>query len=244
MKILLSSHLGGCNKINGVREPVEFLHDNGLLQTMRWMWPESAKVVIVSADPDDYEKNDSVHRCMKAAFILSGLETTYVEKCDHRNMHVLDEIENIDVIIFGGGHVPTQNKFFKELNLKEKLKDYKGIVMGISAGTMNCANTVYASPELEGEAIDPNYNRWIDGLGLTDINIFPHFQELRNETLDGLRILEDITFPDSFTHEIIALNDGSYIVIDGDKKTLCGEAYSIRDGQMTQICNNGKSITL
>ncbi len=28
---------------------------------------------------------------------------------------------------------------------------------------MNCAEMVYAGPELPGEAIDPNYQRWISG---------------------------------------------------------------------------------
>ena len=50
---------------------------------------------------------------------------------------------------------------------------------------MNCADTVYAGPELEGEAIDPLYERWITGLGLTDINIFPHFQSLKDDYLDA-----------------------------------------------------------
>ena len=76
---------------------------------------------------------------------------------------------------------------------------------------MNCADTVYAGPELEGEAIDPLYERWITGLGLTDINIFPHFQSLKDDYLDGLRLIEDITYADSIGHEIIALNDGSPI---------------------------------
>ena len=59
---------------------------------------------------------------------------------------------------------------------------------------MNCADTVYAGPELEGEAIDPLYKRWITGLGLTDINIFPHFQSLKDDFLDGQRLIEDITY--------------------------------------------------
>ena len=109
---------------------------------------------------------------------------------------------------------------------------------------MNCADKVYASPELEGEAIDPNYQRWIDGLGLTDINIFPHFQGLRNDYLDGMRMIEDITCADSFTHEILALNDGTYIVIDENRKTLYGEAYSIKDGIIKQICSNGQYCEL
>ena len=62
--------------------------------------------------------------------------------------------------------------------------------------------------------------------------------------MDGLRLIEDITFADSIGHEIIALNDGSYIILDDEKATLYGEAYMIKDGHQTQICKNGESIIL
>ena len=147
-------------------------------------------------------------------------------------------------MVLSGGHVPSQNRFFKEIGLKDRLADFDGLLIAWSAGSMNCADIVYAGPELEGEAIDPNYERWISGLGLTRINIFPHFQSLRNEWLDGLRLIEDITFEDSMGHEIIALNDGTYITIEDGVTTLFGEAYRIKDGKMELICQNGMSIVL
>ena len=109
---------------------------------------------------------------------------------------------------------------------------------------MNCADIVYAGPELDGEAIDPSYKRWITGLGLTDINIFPHFQSLKDDYLDGLRLIEDITFADSIGHEIIALNDGSYILIADGKSTIYGEAYMIKDSKQWQICKDGEFLVL
>lgn len=113
-----------------------------------------------------------------------------------------------------------------------------------SAGSMNCADVVYAGPELEGEAVNPLYERWITGLGITDINILPHMQSLKDAYLDGMRVIEDITYADSVGHEIVALNNGSYIMVDGGKTTLYGEAYAIKDGQQTQICKDGQSIPL
>ena len=109
---------------------------------------------------------------------------------------------------------------------------------------MNCADVVYAGPELEGEALNPLYERWIPGLGITDINIFPHMQSLKGACLDGMRVIEDITFADSVAHEIIALNDGSYIMAADGKTTLYGEAYVIKDRQQTQICKDGQFISL
>ena len=62
--------------------------------------------------------------------------------------------------------------------------------------------------------------------------------------IDGLRMIEDVTFPDSFTHEILAINDGSYVVIEDGKQTLYGEAYMIRNGEIEKICEDGGSLEL
>ncbi len=164
--------------------------------------------------------------------------------CDTRTEELAERLSEMDVILLGGGHVPTQNAFMEHIGLKERLRKYEGLIIGGSAGSMNCAEIVYAGPESEGEAIDPNYQRWISGLGLTQLNILPHFQRLEGGILDGLRLVEDITYADSIGHEIIALNDGSYIMIDGGIETLYGEAYSIKDGCQKQICRNGESIII
>ena len=244
MKAMLTSSLGGSIKVNGIRVPDVLIQDNGLLDNLKSIWIPNARVLIICANPDNHEKNDGVYACLKEAFPMSGLSISSIEQCDDRNPNIIDNLENIDVLILAGGHVPTQNKFMKELRLKERLLDYNGIVVAWSAGSMNCADVVYAGPELEGEAVDPLYERWIIGLGITNINIFPHFQSLKDDYLDGLRLIEDITFDDSVGHELIALNDGSYIMLDNGQATLYGEAYRIKDRQLTQICKAGEHIIL
>ena len=230
--------------MNGIRVPSVLIQRNGLLNNLKSIWIADATVLIICADPSDYEKNDSVYACLKESLPMSGLSISNIDKCDDRNLNAVDALESIDVLILAGGHVPTQNRFIKQLCLRERLKDFHGIVVAWSAGSMNCADTVYAGPELEGEAIDPLYERWITGLGLTDINIFPHFQSLKDDYLDGLRLIEDITYVDSVGHEILALNDGSYIMLEDGKATLYGEAYMIKDRQHWKICSDGESIPL
>ena len=244
MKAVLTSSLGGSLKVGGKRIPSALLTDNGLLDKLKEVWINNAKVMIICASPNDYEKNDSVCECLKEAFPMSGLNISYIDKCDDRNKELIEKLEEMDVILLAGGHVPTQNEFMKKLKLKERLMNFNGLIIAWSAGSMNCATNVYASPELEGEAIDPYYKRWITGLGITEINIYPHYQLLKNEYLDGLRVMEDITYPDSFEHEILAMNDGSYIMIEDGTVVLYGEAYLIKDGCKEQICKNGESVIL
>lgn len=120
------------------------------------------------------------------------------------------------------------------------MKNYNGIVIGISAGTMNCAEVVYAQPELDGEAIDPNYQRYLEGLNLTQISVLPHFQELKELSLDGLRVVEDISVPDSKIRPFYALVDGAFILVEDNKSVLYGEGYLISDGDITMICETDK----
>ena len=244
MKAILTSYLGGSYKVDGKRLPGPLLEANGFCDQLKKIWLENARVLMICAGPFEYEKNDSVLYCIKEALPMSGFSVSSVEMCDDRTESKADDISGTDVIILTGGHVPTQNAFFKKIGLKEKLKGYEGIIIAWSAGSMNCADTVYAGPELDGEALDPNFKRWISGLGITKVNIFPHFEALRDDVLDGLRVVEDITFADSMGHEILALNDGSYIVIEDGKETLFGEAYRILDGKIELICKDGESLIL
>lgn len=244
MKAVLTSSLGGSYKVDGKRVPSVLLTDNGLLDKLKEIWIDNAKVMIICASPNEYEKNDSICGCLKEAFPMSGLSISYIDKCDDRNEELIEKLEEMDVILLAGGHVPTQNKFMKKLKLKERLTNFPGLVIAWSAGSMNCATNVYAAPELDGEAIDPDFERWIAGLGITEVNIFPHYQSLKDDYLDGLRIMEDITYADSHDHEILAMNDGSYILIEDGTEVLFGEAYLIKDGCMEQLCKNGESVVL
>ena len=244
MKVMLTSSLGGSSNVNGTRVPSILIQHNGLLDSLKSIWKQNASVLIICADPYDYDKNDSVCACLRESFPMSGLSISHIDKCDGRNPNAIDNLDGIDVLVLAGGHVPTQNKFMEQLHLRERLQSYQGIVVAWSAGSMNCANIVYAGPELEGEAIDPSYERWITGLGLTNINIFPHFQSLKDDYLDGMRLIEDITFAESIGHEIIALNDGSYILIADGKSTIYGEAYMIKEGRQRQICKDGEFLAL
>ncbi len=220
MKAILTSSLGGQVKIDGKRLPAKLPETNGLLKCIKDVWKKDSKVMIISGSPEYFDKNDSVLFCLKGAFSLSELGTSEVLMCDERNKEIIERLPEIDVLILAGGHVPTQNSFMKTIGLKERLQSWDGLLIAWSAGSMNCAEMVYAGPELPGEAIDPNYQRWICGLGITKTNIFPHFETLKDEMLDGMRLIEDITYSDSMGHEIIALNNGSFIVVDNGTEVL------------------------
>ena len=244
MIAILTSSIGGSTKVDGRRIPTVLCSDNGLLEQMKKHWKDNARVLMISADPSDYDVNDSIISCQKEAFRLSDLHVSQFELCDNRSRDLIEKLNEFDVILLVGGHVPTQNMFMKDIGLKEKMTLFSGMVIAWSAGSMNSAEIVYAQPELEGEAIDKSYNRFLTGLGVTKKMIIPHFQEIRDDILDGKRVIEDITYSDSIGREFIALNDGSYIVSDHGVETVYGEAYMIANGKQKKLCTNDSFLIL
>ncbi|MCC8182666.1 MAG: dipeptidase E, partial [Clostridiales bacterium] len=95
-----------------------------------------------------------------------------------------------------------------------------------------------------GEAVDPDYQRFIPGLGLTDINVLPHYQVVRDNILDGQHLFEDITCGDSFGNRFFALPDGSFFLSEYGECWLFGEGYLISDGEITQICADGETLRI
>lgn len=244
MKIFLTSKIGSNIKVDGARIPTHIYTDNNLHQMLKAHWKFPAKVLVVASDPDEAEINESVRSIFEQSFALSGLDTACVHLCDGRNPEIVCQIADYDVVILAGGHVPTQNRFFHSISLKEYLRKFDGILVGISAGTMNCADVVYAAPEADGESIDANYQRFLPGLGVTNLNIFPHYQKVKDEILDGRRVMEDITYPDSIGRTFYALVDGSFIHQENGKQTLYGEAYRISNGAIEKICKLDQFIEL
>ena len=218
---------------------------NGFIEELRRRLPDPIRALDICSHPDAWEITDFYAGVTQGYFEDAGFRFDRFLSLDSRNEDRAGSlVRSSDLIILGGGHVPTQNRFFQRIGLRELLHDFGGVVIGISAGSMNAADLVYAQPEEEGEAIDPAFQRFLPGLGLTKVNLLPHYQRVRDDILDGLRLFEDITYSDSMGRTFYAIPDGSYLFIEGDRTELRGEAYRIRDGRMEQISRNGQTVIL
>ena len=218
---------------------------NGFIDELFRRFPSPCDVLYVCSDPEGWEKTDLYGAIIKGWLENAGFPVRQFITLDSRNESLTDSlVRGCNVLILAGGHVPTQNRFLAKIGLKEALRTFDGVLIGISAGSMNCADTVYAQPEEDGEAVDPGYRRFLPGLGLTKTCLLPHFQDIRNNVLDGLRILEDVTFPDSADRTFYAIPDGSYLLIDNGREELRGEAFRIRDGFMEKISAENSAVLL
>ena len=209
MTLFLTSSPSGCPFEPGPDIPVLDTR-NHLVANLRAVWPDHAVLgLAIAADPHAYEENDEMCRVFLQSFAHAHLPLTDLIPCDARNQ---DEIGTLlpqsDFVMLCGGHVPTQNHFF--------------------------ARIVYAAPEEPGEAADPHYSRWLNGLGLTETRILPHYQFIREHVLDGQKV-EDIALADSKKRHFLALPDGSYILCADGSEALYGKAWYFADGTMEEI---------
>ncbi len=218
---------------------------NGFLDHIREALPDNPKCLFICSSPEDRGATCEFGSHMFSAFAEAGIAFSGYHILDAYNAEdAADLIFWSDFIILAGGHVPTQNAFFREIALDVLLQDYEGVIMGISAGTMNSAEIVYVQPEEPGESVDPDYQRFSPGLGLTRAQVCPHYQKVKDSILDGQRLFEDITYSDSMGNTFFALPDGSYILSEDGTETLFGEAYRIRNGILERVCVDGEYVEL
>lgn len=174
--LILSSSFTVYNKDeNGNKTPRVIDNDNGFLDNLKKHFVDRRCMVIISGSPKKERMGDP-NEITKKSFEMSGIPFKKYIYVDDKNKHNIKEyIKEATAINLFGGHLPDGNAFINELNLKELIKDYNGVIIGASGGAMNMAETVYCIPEVEGEHIDKSFNRYLNGLNLTNINVIPHF---------------------------------------------------------------------
>ena len=216
---------------------------NGFVQRLKADLPQNPRCLFIASRPEDRPRTCEFVSHMFLAFAEAGMPFSDYRILDGQNSaNAAELIEQSDLIILAGGHVPTQNRFFQDIRLKELLEEYPGVILGISAGSMNCAALVYAQPEVPGESLDPDYHRFLPGLGLTKLRILPHYQKERHMILDGQRLYEDITYYDSYAHTFYALPDGSYFYIHDEHTLLCGRGYRLRNGILELLTEDDEML--
>lgn len=241
MKLFLTSNIGGYKKENGEKIPSKFFENNDFLNNLKKHLNDTRKFVLIASDPSDYERNELFLQIDIEALKLSDLKFEEYLLLDGRNKeNIVSILKDSDLIFLSGGDTYKQNIFFDDLNLKEYLKNIHAVIVGISAGSINSADNVYNSPECEEDLKCPSCFK---GLGLTTINIEPHFV-LDDLCDDNKKIQREEILKESFNRTIIALTDGAYILKNDTECNLYGESYKIKDGIITKICDNNEYIVL
>ena len=241
--LFLTSSVGGYEKTPQGKVPTKWNNSEHFVDRLKELCGSAKTFVFVASNPNGIDKNDEY-----ASLVYESLKTDLpLQKLiviDHRFAEsIKDAINSADIVFLAGGHVPTQNAYFKEIGLKEILNDYAGVVIGQSAGSMNCSSVVYVQPENRNEFYDKSFQKQIDGLGFTDIVIMPHMNRAKEDEIDGTTTF-DMCIADSHTIPHYGIYDGGYIEIDENSTISHGKTLLFRNGECEVVCEKGEESNL
>ena len=116
---------------------------NRFIEKLREALVSPCAAVFVCSDANRYDFTDHIALDMKKALEAAGFSFSSFDILDGRNREKTAAlVEAAGLIVLAGGHVPTQNAFLRQCGLKDAMQSFDGAVIGISAGSMNCAETV------------------------------------------------------------------------------------------------------
>lgn len=239
--LIFTSNLKHYHRENNKKVPNKLDNTNYFIDILKKIIPTNATILYVASSFNDIETNDSYSSLLFEGLRLSGIVFDKYYVLDNRTKENVGEfVKEADVIFISGGDTFLENKSLTEISFKELIKDYEGIIIGQSAGAINMATHVYNSPE-EGKM---SQNIYFEGLGLSNINVEPHFV-LDTANFNGLELYQrKHILNESMKREIYAISDGAYIIESNNSITIFGESYLIKDGIITKLCSNGEQKTL
>ena len=171
IKILMSD-FKHYHKEDGIKVANKLDNSNFIVDHIKNSLSNFNTILFIASTPDDKEQVQLYSSLLFEALKLSGISFNEYLILDSSTSNKIDEyIKKANMIFLSGGDTFVQNEFFNIIQLKDKLSNYEGLIIGQSAGALNMAFDVFNSPE-EQEKSEPVFFK---GLGLTNINIEPHF---------------------------------------------------------------------
>ena len=120
---------------------------NHFVERLRKHLPRPCRVLDLCSDPEGWEITDYYGALTKQSLENADIPVEQFDTLDSRNEQQAAElIRRADLLILAGGHVPTQNRFFQKIGLRELLRRFHGVFVGISAGSMNTATVPTTLP--------------------------------------------------------------------------------------------------
>ena len=177
-------------------------------------------ITIIASSFDNNEKTDIYYTKTISMFEKSNINFKQKYLIDNRvtKEKAIEYINNSKVIFLMGGDPYLQMKSINEYGLKSVIENKNGIIIGVSAGSINMAKKVcYMDEDKQQKLLQYN------GIGLTDINIYPHLNFL---DIDYLKEVFEV----SKSKKIIALPNDSFIRIKEGKEDYFGDYYEIDNG--------------
>lgn len=176
-------------------------------------------IVFIATTFDDYEKNDLYYNNLIKHF--KNIDITFNKAYLIDNRVAKDYILKSNIIFLMGGDTKKQIDSVKEYDLFEILKSKEGIILGVSAGSMNQSSRVVYKNDYNNYVIED-----YEGLGYIDINIYPHLD------FNNIDYLKEVFEVSNYT-KTVALPNDSFIRIENNNIDFVGEYYTIQNSKIT-----------
>ncbi len=227
---ILTSSFNNYHEENGKKIPNTIDNSNKIVDHIKKYLNKCDTLLYIVSDPNEKEKTKLYSDILFESLKLSGISFKEYIILNNDNINKAKEyIKKADLIFLSGGDTYIENEFFNSFNLSELLKDYNGLVIGQSAGALNMAKYVFNSPE----NMDDSEPIYFKGLGLTNINIEPHFVYDDTNFTEEEKFQRDAILLESYNRKIYGECDNSHIIIDKDDNIfIYGETYLITNGKI------------
>ena len=139
-----------------------------------------------------------------------------------------EKINNADIIFLMGGDTIGQFEFISKLNISEKIKEFQGAVIGVSAGAINLGKISICSKDIDDGVEN---TKIYDGIGRIDYTFEPHF-EINNDEL-----LKNELFPASNKFKIYGITNNTDLKVSNEKEIdiIKGNLYIINNSEVNII---------
>lgn len=199
----------GLDKVNGFTDKQKEFLKKDIKNNMN--------IVFIASSFDNYERNDIKHKELVKLFNDINIKFNNIYLIDNRidSNKSKELIKKSDIIFLMGGDPKKEMDSIIEYDLVSDIKTKEGIIIGVSAGSMNqIINVIYK------DEIDNNILVKYKGLGFFDTNIYPHVD------INNKEYLQEI-FEVSKYGKILCLPNSSFIIIENNKIDIIGEHYYI-----------------
>ncbi len=180
-------------------------------------------VFVASEFENIYERTDWYCEQFIKMFSDCGIIFDHVKVIDNRTSKESAQIavRNADVIWLAGGDTPTQFAYIESYGLIPCLREHNGVIIGMSAGSINMAKTAVCTLTCEHSELVI-----YDALGLVDFSVEPH--------LDKSNIAEELLLL-SEKYPLYGICDDGAIVCTEKETLYIGDVFLIDNRHVTQL---------
>ena len=186
---------------------------------------KKSSIVCIASDFFSYELTDKFWNVFYNMFKSAGLSFEKSAVIDGRltPSQAQTLVKKADVVWISGGDTIAEFNYIKKYGLDDILKAHQGVLIGMSAGTLNLAKKVIL-PVCKGHSEQSIY----DGLGLVDITVISHYD---------MGIIPEEILSLSEEYELYLMTDGSYILCTGEQKEFYGNILRIKNREVKTVCS-------